>query len=86
VRAGGIAPALPSSRSRPVLPRATSYRCELCLEPVDPGSPTVYPAGELVYAGTVNDPYALAERKTVFFHRACWPGEIAGYRLRRAPA
>ena len=82
MRRGGIAPVLPSLRSRPVLPSETSYRCELCLEPVDPASPNVYRAGELVYAGTVDDPYLLAERKTVFFHRACWPGEQAGYRLK----
>ena len=64
-----------------MLSSETFYICELCRQRVDPGSPDVYRAAELVYVGTVSDPHALAEGRIVYFHRACCAGEMAGYRL-----
>jgi hypothetical protein len=74
---------LSAGRSAGGLTKEACYRCEGCLKAVDRESPRILAAAELVYVGTVDEPYALAERRTVFFHKACWPGEWAGYRLKQ---
>jgi hypothetical protein len=60
--------------------------CELCREKVDPASPEVVRAVEMIEIVEMGPTYHRAPGLTVFFHREHYPSDSPDYALAQASA